>query len=107
MAERPMIAVVETGKLGRDDPDRRGENEQQCAGGAAPPEPDEDGGHGNRQEVSQREHPAEERLRVVPRREAIDDNALLGAPTRGSSSGLELAQLSSFVRATLGLYSRD
>ena len=42
VAERPMVAVVEAGELGRDDPDRRGEHEQQRGGRAAPPEPHQD-----------------------------------------------------------------
>ena len=102
MAERPVVTVVETGELGRDDPDRRREHEQQCGGRPAAPEPYEDGGRGNRQDVSQREHPPQERFRVVTSREAINGNAILGA-TFGSSGGdLELAQLASSVTATLG-----
>ncbi len=86
VAERPVVAVVEAGELGRDDPDRRGEDEQQRGGRAAPPETHEDGCRGDRQEVPQREHPPQERLRVVARREAIGDCGVAGAAIRAPAT---------------------
>ena len=63
VAQRALVAVVQAGELRRDDPDRRGEDEQQRGRGAASPEPDEDRRRRDREHVCHGEHPPQERLR--------------------------------------------
>ena len=95
-----MVAVVEAGQLGGDDPDRRGEDEQQRGGRTAPQEPHEEGCDGDRQEVSEREHPAQERLRVVASRGAIGDRDVVGGGIRASGGDLTQSAASSWTATT-------
>src|SRR5262245_40087354 len=87
-----MVPVVEAGELGRDDPDRRGEDEQQRGGRPAPPEPHKDRSEGDRKDVAEREHPPQERFRVVARRNAIGYDDIVGTTFRSSGGDLELTQ---------------
>ena len=68
VAQRAVVAVVQTGELGRDDPDRHGEDEEERGGGAASPVADHDGSGRDRQHVGEREHAPQQRLGPVERR---------------------------------------
>src|SRR5215472_16371348 len=87
-----MVAVVQTDQFRRDDPDWSGKDEQQRRSGAASPEPDDDGGRGDREHVAEGEHPPQERLWTVRPRSTVGNEAFPRGAGRCTGGDVDLTQ---------------
>ena len=92
VAQRAVVAVVQTGDLCRDDPDRHGKDEQERGGGAASPVADDHGSRRDRQHVGEREHAPQQRFGTVERRRGVGSEIFSRGGRTCCSADVELTQ---------------